>query len=61
MVFKTINKLNGDVRVGPYSNISRMARDTCVAEGKPREQAERGQSSASQEKMLQIKLILLSP
>lgn len=48
-------------RVGLYSNISRMARDTCVAEGKPREQAERGQSSASQEKMLQIKLILLSP
>lgn len=33
-------------RVGPYSNISRMARDTCVAEGKPRKQAERGQSSA---------------
>lgn len=32
-----------------------MARDTCVAEGKPRKQAERGQSSASQEKMLQIK------
>lgn len=48
-------------RVRPYSNISGMARDTCVAEGKPCEQAERGQSPASQEKMLQMKLILLSP
>lgn len=46
--------------VGPYYNISGMARDICIAEGKPCEQAERGQSSASQEKMLQMKLILLS-